>query len=146
MDKYSEVVILIAEDDDGHAELIEEHLTEAGVDNEIKRFKNGEEVWRFLSCEGEGEIRDNNKSYMLLLDIKMPKMDGIEVLRKIKSKNEIKYIPVIMLTTTDSPEEIQECYEIGCNAYITKPVSFVKFAETLRSIGLFINIVKVAKI
>ena len=73
----------------------------------------------------------------------MPKMNGIELLKKIKSNDELKETPIIMLTTTDDPREIEMCYKYGCNMYVTKPVQFNKFAETLHRMGLFIQIVKV---
>jgi len=143
MTNYKEMIILIAEDDDGHAELIYEGLQESGVCNTIIRFVNGEEVWNFLSGNSNKGVRDRNKSYLLLLDINMPKMDGVEVLRRIKADEELKEIPVVMLTTTDDPREVEACYKIGCNIYITKPVDFFKFAETLKRLSLFIQIVKV---
>jgi len=143
MKTYKEMIILIAEDDDGHAELIKEGLEESGVCNKILRFSNGEEVWNFLARTGDKEVRDLNKSYLLLLDINMPKIDGVEVLRRIKSDGELKDIPVMMLTTTDDPREVETCYHLGCNLYITKPIDFSKFAETLKRLGLFIQIVKV---
>lgn len=142
MKNYKEMVILIAEDDDGHAELIKEGLVESGVCNLIIRFRNGEEVWDFLSGTGT-EVRDKTKAYILLLDINMPLMDGIEVLEKIKTNTELKEIPVIMLTTTDDPREVEACYKIGCNMYITKPVKFDKLASILTRLGLFLQIVKV---
>ena len=143
MGVYKELIILIAEDDNGHAELIKEGLVESGVCNKIIRFSNGKEVWQFLSGSTEDEVRDKNKSYLLLLDINMPEMDGFEVLNRIKSSDELKDIPVIMLTTTDDPREVEECYKLGCNMYITKPVEFSKFAETLTRLGLFIQVVKI---
>lgn len=136
------VTILIAEDDDGHAELINEHLLDAGVRNRQIRFRDGREIWGFLSGEGI----ELNRSYILLLDIKMPGLDGIEVLRRVKSDEKLKKIPVIMLTTTDDPEEIDECYRLGCNCYITKPVDFTKFSEVLKRLGLFIVVIEVAEI
>ena len=143
MGNYKEVIILIAEDDDGHAELIKAGLEDSGICNPIIRFSNGEEVWHFISCTGDKEVRDKNKSYLLLLDINMPKMNGEEVLVRIKSDQELKEMPVIMLTTTDDPREIEICYQLGCNLYITKPIDFLKFAETLKLLGLFIQIVKI---
>jgi len=142
MADYKELIILIAEDDDGHAELIKEGLSDAGVCNKTIRFSNGEDVWEFLSEKGD-VVRDRSKSYLLLLDLNMPKMDGLEVLRRLKGSPELKEIPVMMLTTTDDPREVEECYKLGCNMYITKPVDFVKFAETLKRLGLFIQIVKI---
>ncbi len=149
MTTYKELIILIAEDDDGHVELIKEGLLESGVCNKIIRFSNGEEIWRFLSgdkVQGSSQVvkvRDKNKNYLLLLDIKMPRMDGVEVLRRMKDHEELKRIPVMMLTTTDDPREVRQCYKLGCNAYITKPVDFTDFAETLRRLGLFIQIIKI---
>lgn len=143
MKNYKELIILIAEDDDGHAELIREGLESSGVCNPIIRFNNGEEVWQFLSGTSKTEVRDISKSYMLLLDINMPIMDGVEVLRRIKTDEKLKGIPVIMLTTTDDPREVEACYQLGCNLYVTKPVRFDKFAEILKRMGLFIQIVKV---
>ncbi len=143
MKDYKEMIILIAEDDDGHAELIRDGLDESGVCNKTIRFSNGEEVWEFISGTGENEGRDKNKGYLLLLDINLPKMDGFEVLKRLKGNAELKEIPVIMLTTTDDPREVEECYKLGCNMYITKPVDFNKFAETLKRLGLFIQIVSI---
>ncbi|OIP85333.1 MAG: hypothetical protein AUK44_00130 [Porphyromonadaceae bacterium CG2_30_38_12] len=143
MKNYKDLIILIAEDDDGHAELIRTGLKESGVCNPIIRFKNGVEAWNFLNGTAEKENRDATKAYLLLLDINMPLMDGVELLQKIKSNADLKEIPVIMLTTTDDPREIETCYKYGCNMYVTKPVQFDKFAEVLSRMGLFIQIVKV---
>ena len=143
MSKYDEVVILVAEDDDGHAELIKEYLEDAGVNNDILRFSDGQEVWDFLSGNGKGAVRDEKQAYLLLLDINMPKMDGVEVLKKIKEDEVLMTMPVIMLTTTDDPREVEQCYKIGCNIYVTKPVDFTKFTETLKNLGLFIKVVKI---
>jgi CheY-like chemotaxis protein len=140
---YKELIILVAEDDDGHAELITEGLTESGVKNQIIRFSNGEEVWKFISNTGDMPGRSKNHTYILLLDINMPKMDGIEVLRRMKLDEELKEIPVMMLTTTDDPRDVEVCYRLGCNVYITKPIDFIKFTETLKRLGLFLQIVKI---
>lgn len=144
MKSYKEIVILIADDDDGHAELIQEGLRNSGVNNPILRFRNGDELWQYFSRESvRGEVFNLQKAYLLLLDINMPRMDGIEVLSLMKGDPALKSIPVIMLTTTDDPREIERCYNLGCNAYITKPVDFGQFAETLRRLGLFLQVVKV---
>jgi len=141
---HKEVIVLITEDDDGHAELIKDGLEEAGLYNQIIRFSNGEDAWHFLSGTADDrKVRDKSKSYLLLLDINMPKMNGVELLGKIKSDDELKEIPVIMLTTTDDPREVEACYKLGCNMYVTKPVQFDKFAETLHRMGLFLQIVNI---
>ena len=141
MEVYKKLIILIAEDDDGHAELINNGLIESGVKNEIIRFSNGEEVWNFFSSNDSKTIQDNN--YLLLLDINMPKMDGIEVLKLMKSDTDLKEIPIMMLTTTYDPREVEACYKLGCNIYITKPIDFNKFTEMLTRLGLFIQIIKI---
>lgn len=139
---YKELVILIAEDNNGHAELIQLGLIESGVCNRMIRFTNGLEVWEFL--EGiKTDISSNAINYLLLLDLNMPIMDGIEVLQRLKSDDLLKELPVVILTTTDDPKEIKECYKWGCNIYVTKPVDFTKFTETLNRLGLFLQIVKV---
>ncbi|TVQ07295.1 MAG: response regulator [Bacteroidetes bacterium] len=142
MDTTKEVKVLIAEDDDGHAELIREALEESGVRSPIIRFSNGEEVWNFLSEKGSENLENDDIAYLLLLDINMPRMTGTEVLRNIKQDHKLKSIPVIMLTTTDDPREVEQCYELGCNVYITKPVDYMKFTSTLQRLGLFMQIVK----
>lgn len=143
MANYKELIILIAEDDDGHAELIIEGLIESGVKNRLVRFQNGEEVWKFLIGTSKDEVLDKTKNYLLLLDINMPVMDGIEVLQLMKADTELKEIPVMMLTTTDDPREVEACYRIGCSVYITKPIEFLKFTEVLKRLGLFIQVVKI---
>lgn len=140
------ITILIAEDDDGHAELIQEYFKEAGVNCPIIRFRDGQETLNFLN-RNEGKIeKQDGKPYLLLLDINMPRMDGVGVLRHIKSTPKLWNIPVIMLTTTDDPREVEECYKLGCNGYVTKPVAFADFSETLKRLGLFLMILRVAKV
>ena len=141
--EYKEIVILVAEDDDGHADLIQEGLKSSGIYNNIIRFTDGEQVVDFFSQTENKQARQLDKDYLLLLDIKMPKVDGTEVLKKLKSDDELKDIPVMMLTTTDDPREIEMCYKLGCNIYITKPVDFTQFSEVLKRLGLFIQIIKI---
>lgn len=139
-DRHKIIKILITEDDDGHAELIVEGLRDTGVSNEIVRFNDGLELWEFLNFAIENPIHED---FLILLDINMPRMDGVETLKLIKKHPDMKEIPVIMLTTTDDQREIDKCYQLGCNVYITKPINFTLFAETLKRIGLFIQIMKV---
>jgi CheY-like chemotaxis protein len=141
-----EVSVLIAEDDDGHAKLIEKNLVRAGLSNPIERFHNGQEVLDFLLGKDPKRKRKPETSYLLLLDIRMPQVDGIEVLRQIKEHQELKKMPVSMLTTTDDPREIERCHALGCNNYIVKPVDYDKFAEAIRQLGLFISLVEVPEI
>jgi CheY-like chemotaxis protein len=140
------VTILIAEDDDGHAELIQDLLVEVGVRNPLLRFHDGQELMDFLQNKGSFAGVENGRAYLLLLDIRMPRLDGVEVLRQMKADPRLKDIPVIMLTTTDDPREVQGCYRLGCNCYITKPVEFEKFSGVLKSLGLFLLVVQVPKV
>ena len=143
MSYNNEIIILIAEDDDGHAELIVEGLRETGLKNQIIRFDNGKDIWDYLvDIHKDGSLQHNTE-YLVMLDINMPLVDGTEVLRRIKNHEYMKNIPVIMLTTTDDPREIEKCYQLGCNVYITKPVEFIKFAERLQKLGFFLQIIKV---
>jgi CheY-like chemotaxis protein len=135
------ITILIAEDDDGHAELVRAQLLEAGIRNPYIRFRDGQELWSYLDTKGRA-----GGSFLVLLDIRMPRMDGVEALRRIKGDEALCRIPVIMLTTTDDPHEIEECYDLGCNCYVTKPVEFNVFAETLNRLGLFIMIMRVSEV
>ena len=138
-----EVIILIAEDDDGHAELIRKNLARAGIANAIIRFRNGQEISDFLFNRGNGPGREPGKPYILLLDIRMPKMDGTEVLRLIKGDAELRKMPVVMITTTDDPREVALCHELGCNSYITKPLEYDSFVNAIRQLGMFLLVVQV---
>jgi CheY-like chemotaxis protein len=138
-----EVTILIAEDDSGHARLIEKNLSRAGLRNGIKRFENGQAILDFLFRRGPGPHRTIEGPYLILLDIRMPRVDGVEVLRQIKSDPDLRRIPVIMLTTTDDPREVERCHDIGCSSYIVKPVDYEKFAQAIESLGLYISLVQV---
>ena len=137
---------MIAEDDEGHAKLIKKNLLRAGITNEILHFKDGRETLNFLFIKGDGLHRKSNVPYLLLLDIRMPKVDGIEVLRQLKENHELSKMPVIMITTTDDPREVEKCHEIGCNNYITKPVDYEKFVHAIRQLGLFLLVVEVPMI
>ena len=141
-----EVVILIAEDDDGHARLIEKNLSRAGLHNRIERFGNGQQILDFLFCRDAGRHRSPETPYLLLLDIRMPQVDGVEVLRQIKEDPQLRKMPVIMLTTTDDPREVQRCHALGCSTYIVKPVIYEKFAEAINRMGLFISLVQVPQL
>lgn len=142
----SEVKILIVEDDNGHASLIERNLRRAGIVNEFIRFHDGQQILDFFFAENSENIFNENDAYLLLLDIRMPKVNGFDVLGKVKNDERVKKIPIIMLTTTDNPEEIDRCHELGCSSYITKPVEYQNFVDVIRQLGLFIAITEVPKI
>ena len=138
-----EVIILIADDDDGHAGLIQKNLARSGVANEILRFRDGREIENFLFFEGQGPHRDPELAYVLLLDIRMPRLDGTKVLQRIKEDSLLRKMPVIMITTTDDPREVAHCHSLGCNSYITKPVEYDDFVHAIRQLGLFLAVVQV---
>ncbi len=139
----NEVIILVADDDAGHARLIEKNLARAGLHNPIQRFEDGQQILDFLLRRGTGPKRVTGVPYLLLLDIRMPKVDGVEVLRQLKADVDLRKIPVVMLTTTDDPREVSRCHELGCAHYIVKPVDYEKFAETIKQMGLFFALVQV---
>lgn len=138
-----EVVILIAEDDEGHAGLIRKNLARAGIVNKILHFKDGQQTLDFLMRTGRGPGRESGRSYVLLLDIRMPKLNGAEVLALVKADPELRKIPVIMITTTDDPREVDRCHALGCNNYITKPIEYEDFVYAIRQLGLFLSVVQV---
>lgn len=135
------VTIVLAEDDDGHATLIEKNLRRAGLSNGFVRVHDGQEAIEYFNSS-EACANDAQHSCLLLLDIKMPRMDGVDVLRKLRSEPRTATLPVIMLTTTDDPREIQRCYQLGCNVYVTKPVEYGDFLEAIKRLGLFLQVVK----
>ncbi len=142
MDSEKEVTIIISEDDPGHAELIREALEDSGIQNKILHFPDGQVTWDYLQEQSSKDPENIKHALLVLLDINMPRMNGVEVLKKIKEHQKLKSVPVIMLTTTDDPREIEQCYELGCNVYITKPVDYDRFSDTLKRLGLFMQIIK----
>ena len=135
---------LVVDDDEGHRELIRRNLQRAGINNKVVDLANGNAALDYVFCRGTHASRRNDSELMMLLDINMPGVDGVEVLRQIKADPARKKIPVIMLTTTDDPREVSRCYELGCNVYVTKPVDPSAFIEAIKRLGMFISIVRVA--
>jgi CheY-like chemotaxis protein len=140
------LVILLAEDNDAQAMLVEKNLRHSGITNEIIHFWHGGEVLDFLCEKGTDPKREAQTAYLLLLDIRMPVMDGKEVLEKIRCDESLKKLPIIMLTTSDDPEDVNVCHKLGCSAYIAKPVTYDKFVEAIRSLGLFLKVVSVPRL
>ena len=141
-----EVTILIAEDDAGHAGLIQKNLLRSGLKNKIVHFKDGQETLDFLLGTGDERRRDPGSAYLLLLDIRMPRVDGVEVLARLKSEEKLRKMPVIMITTTDDPREVANCHRLGCSNYITKPIDYDNFVDAIRKLGLFLTVVQVPEI
>jgi len=136
------VTIVLVDDDEGHIELVRRNLQRTGITNPTVALTNGSQALDYIFCRGPYEGRKGDGELLVLLDINMPGVDGVEVLRRIKSNEKTRKIPVIMLTTTDDPREINRCYELGCNVYVTKPVDPSAFIEAVRRLGLFISVVR----
>jgi len=137
------VTIIMIEDDEGHGRLIEKNIRRAGVNNEILPFQNGSDAMNYMfGADGTG-LTSKGKAYLVLLDLNLPDMSGIDILKKIKENEHLKRSPVIVLTTTDDEVEIQRCYDLGCNVYITKPVNYESFANAIRQLGLFFSVIQV---
>ena len=134
------VILLIADDDEGHLILVQDTLRGAGMDNPMWIFHDGQEVLDFLHGVHPKYRFDPNVSHLLLLDIRMPKLDGVETLARIKSDLGLRRLPVIMLTTTDDPREVGRCHELGCNHYLTKPVDIGKFTEAVAGLGMVFSL------
>jgi CheY-like chemotaxis protein len=130
------VTIVLVEDDSGHARLIEKNIRRAGVNNEITHFDSGTAGLDYLTTHDSAPT-------LVLLDLNLPDMSGTRILEQLKSNIATKHIPVIVLTTTDDKMEIQKCYDLGCNVYITKPVDYDAFATAIRQLGLFLSVMKV---
>ncbi len=143
---HADVVILVAEDDEGHAELIRRNLARAGIVNEMLHFKDGQEILDFLFCKGDCRHREPGTAYVLLLDIRMPKIDGVQVLEQVKADPELCKLPIIMITTTDDPLEVNRCHSLGCSTYITKPLDYDNFVNAIRQLGLFLSVVQIPKL
>ena len=137
------VQIVMIEDDEGHARLIERNIRRAGVNNEIVPFASGTEaVTYLLGADGSGDV-SADRAMLILLDLNLPDMSGVDILAKVKSNMHTKRSPVIVLTTTDDQREIQRCYDLGANVYITKPVNYESFANAIRQLGLFLMVMQV---
>lgn len=137
------VSIVMVEDDEGHARLIERNIRRAGVNNEIVAFKDGTSALAFLlGADGTGE-ENSARSLLILLDLNLPDMTGVDILAKVKSNTHLKRSPVIVLTTTDDQREIKRCYDLGANVYITKPVNYESFANAIQQLGLFLSVMQV---
>ncbi|MEO5339459.1 MAG: response regulator [Magnetococcus sp. MYC-9] len=134
------VTILMVEDEDAHATLIERNLRRCGIHNPIHRLRNGREALDYLFGRGKYAMQQPIAPLLVLLDLNMPEVDGYQVIRELKATAEQRTIPVIILTTTDDPHEIQRCYDLGCNNFISKPVDPLEFAKTIQNMGLFISI------
>ena len=142
MNAPQSVNIVMIEDDEGHARLIEKNIRRAGILNDIRHFTDGTTALDFLFNAADGPAKSGPA--MILLDLNLPDMSGTDILARIKAEGSpLKRTPVVVLTTTDDKVEIERCYDLGCNVYITKPVNYESFAQAIRQLGLFLSVIQV---
>jgi len=139
----NKIMILLIEDDPGHARLIERNLRRTNIINQITTFSDGQQVIDYLFSQGEYVGIKPASFPLMLLDLNLPVLDGYQVLKRVKEDERTKRIPVIVLTTTDDTREVAKCYELGCNVYITKPIEYAQFLEAIRNLGLFLSVVTI---
>ena len=137
------VAIAMVEDDEGHARLIEKNLRRAGVNNEIVPLADGRSALDFLFGSDGSGLANKGRPLLVLLDLNLPDMSGIDILKRLKENEHLRVLPVVVLTTTDDKAEIQRCYDLGCNVYVTKPVDYEKFANAIQQLGLFMYVMQV---
>jgi CheY-like chemotaxis protein len=130
------VAILLVEDDAGHAELVKLNLKRGGIHNEIIHFDTGQKALDFLSQNR------SDKKYLMILDINMPGINGLQVLSRLKNSDVTRNIPIIILTTATEEREAEYCYELGCNVFITKPIDYETFCTAIQELGTFLKIAK----
>ncbi len=140
MTKQKPVQIVMIEDDEGHARLIEKNIRRAGISNELLHFADGTAALDHLLNSPNGPAL--NGPALVLLDLNLPDMSGTDVLARIKADGRLHRVPVVVLTTTDDKREIARCYDLGCNVYITKPVNYDSFADAIRQLGLFLSVIQ----
>jgi CheY-like chemotaxis protein len=137
------VLIMLVEDDEGHQLLIRENLRAGGVINDVLQMGHGEEALDYLFRRGvHRDPAKTPRPGLILLDIKMPKVDGYTVLERVKADPQLRHIPVLMLTSTEDQVEVNRCYSLGANGYIVKPLSYDAFQARVKSLGLFLDIVR----
>ena len=142
MNEHRPVNIIMIEDDEGHARLIEKNIRRAGIFNDLKHFLNGTSALDYLFNHSDGPA--HNGPALILLDLNLPDMSGIDILGKIKAEGSpLRRTPVVVLTTTDDKVEIDRCYDMGANVYITKPVNYESFSGAIRQLGLFLAVIQV---
>jgi len=134
--------VVLIEDDEGHASLIRRNLQRVGVMNPITHLKSGAEALDYFFTE---PLRNHDKT-VVVMDLNMPGVDGFELLRHLKADEATRKIPVVVLTTTDNPRDVDRCYELGCNVFMTKPVGYEDFSEAIRKLGLMLTVVRVPHI
>ena len=129
--------IVLVEDDPKDAELALNALAEYHVANRVRHLRDGAEALEYLYRRGQFAGNSDSPPAVILLDLKMPKMDGVEVLRQIKSEPQLKTIPVVIMTSSREDRDLERCYELGANSYVVKPVKFHEFVEAVKQLGVY---------
>jgi CheY-like chemotaxis protein len=136
--------VILIEDDAGHASLIRKNLQRVGVENPVTHLASGRDALSYFF--GPGHLERAYDKMVAVLDLNLPDIDGYEILRRLKANEATRRIPVIVLTTTGDPGDIDNCYALGCNVFMTKPVVYEEFSEAIRKLGLMLTIVRVPHI
>lgn len=134
---YQHVEILLVEDSKADAEMTLRTLKRRGIANNVEWVRDGVQAIDYLFCTGSFAQRRNGQPKLVLLDLKMPKLDGLEVLKQMKSRPETRKIPVVMMTSSREEGDLVSSYELGVNSFIVKPVEFDAFAETVAQVGMY---------
>ena len=134
---YQNVEVLLVEDSDADAEMTLRTLRRRGIANRIERVHDGVVALDYLRLQGSHAARTSGLPRLVLLDLKMPRMDGLQVLREMKSDARLRKIPVVMMTSSREEGDLLESYELGVNSYVVKPVDFGAFAETIAQVGMY---------
>ncbi|MCB1035104.1 MAG: response regulator [Acidobacteria bacterium] len=143
MAEAAAATILLVEDDPGHARLIERNLRRNRVHHEIVQIPDGQSALDYLYSRGDYQNQPRPDRLVVLLDLNLPRLDGYQVLRHLKADPFTQKIPVVVLTTTEDAREVDRCYELGCSIFLTKPVNYTEFSDTLRRLGELLSVVKV---
>ena len=134
---YQNVEVLLVEDSDADAEMTLRTLRRRGIANRIERVHDGVDALDSLRLLGSHAARTSGRPRLVLLYLKMPRMDGLQVLREMKSDARLRKIPVVMMTSSREEGDLLESYELGVNSYVVKPVDFGAFAETIAQVGMY---------
>jgi two-component system response regulator len=137
MDNFETVEILLVEDSDADAELILRALRKGNIVNRVVRVRDGVEALDFVFREGTYKDRHGEQLRLILLDLKMPRLSGLDVLRRLKADDKAKQIPVVVLTSSAEEQDVAESYKLGVNSYLVKPVAFADFTDVITHTGLY---------
>jgi len=134
----SDLTLILVDDDPAHSTLIKRNLIKCGLKNELLLLNSGQQLLDYIFCKHQFINREPLQKVLILLDINMPGINGIEILKTLKASNLTSKIPIFMLTSTDEPTEIEECFSLVCNAYVIKPVEHKEFSKKMQQLGDFI--------